>query len=181
MAERSHRRGLVVTVYGLVAALIVGVGLAHGRNPLATGDFLGDFNFIFILIFSGISRLAFGSLVRQATVPMANPAHNEWKYISITKAVPYTGPGDPDERELAVRNRAYYVAFRLIAAYLVLLWLVFLILSKYAGSISVSLAASLVFPLLVMALTLPQAVVLWTEPDLPANDGDLVAASTGRG
>jgi hypothetical protein len=180
MAERSHRRALVVTVYILLTALIVGVAIAHGRSPLVTGHFLGDFNFVYTVVFLGISWLVFGSLVKQATVPMADATRSEWKYISISKPVPYTGAGDPDERELAVRNRAYFVSFRLMAAYLLLLWLAYLILNKYAGSISVSLSASLVFPLVVMALTLPQAVVLWTEPDVPATDGDLADAPPVR-
>jgi hypothetical protein len=176
MAERSHRRALVAGVYVLLAAFLVGVGVAHHRNPLVAQDFISGINVVFILVFSGISRLVFGSLVKQATFPVPADNPEPWKYISIAKPVPYTGPGDPDERELAVRNRSYYFAFRLMALYAVLLWPVFLIMNMNVRSISVSLSATLVFPLIVMALTLPQAVVLWTEPDVPVDDGELAVA-----
>ena len=180
MAQRSRRRTLVVSIYGLLAALIVGVALAHGRNPLVASDYLGGYNLVFILVFSGISRLAFGTLVRQATIPVPADNPNQWKYISIAKPVPYAGPGNPDERELAVRNRAYYFSFRLMAAYLLLMWAVFLIVNIKTRSVSVNLTSALLFPLIVMALTLPQAVVLWTEPNVVVENGALTAAQSVR-
>jgi hypothetical protein len=180
MTRRSRRRALVVSVYVLLAALIVSVALAHGRNPLLSSDFGGGINFVFVVVFTGISRLGFGSLVRQATVPVRADSRNQWKYISITKPVPYTGPGDPDERELVVRNWAYYLSFRLMAAYLLPLWAVILIVNMKAHSISVNLASALLFPLIVMALTLPQAVVLWTEPDAAVEDGALATVPSFR-
>jgi hypothetical protein len=167
MTQRSHRRVLVACVYSFLTALVVSAGLIHQRNPLLGTDFIAGINTVFVLVFTGISRLAFGALVPQATFPVpADNTPNRWKYISIANPLRYTGPGDPDERELEVRNRAYFIAFRIAAVYSVLLWPVFLFLNMNVHAIPVSLAASLVFPLIVMALTLPQAVVLWTEPDV---------------
>ncbi|HEX7287587.1 MAG TPA: hypothetical protein VF532_15470 [Candidatus Angelobacter sp.] len=175
MAERSHRRALVACVYIFLAAILVSAGLLHKRNPLPGRNFLGV-NLVFGIVYCGISRVAFGALVRQATFPLPVDNPDPWKYISIKKPVRYTGPGDPDERELAVRNRAYYLAFRIMAIYSLALWPVLLIMEMNTHAVSVNLAATLVFPLIVMALTLPQAVVLWTEADVPVENGEPAVA-----
>lgn len=69
-----------------------------------------------------------------------------------------------DEREVAVRNAAYFVAFRAMSIYAVILtplaW-------ATRPGIAVLTLHLLAIPLMTMAITLPQAVVLWTEPDVP--------------
>jgi hypothetical protein len=76
----------------------------------------------------------------------------------------------PDERDIAVRNAAYFQAYRVLAYYSILGFYVAGALlesdamTKFAR---VGAAEVLFFVLLMMATTLPQALLLWTEPDLP--------------
>jgi hypothetical protein len=46
-------------------------------------------------------------------------------------------------------------------------------LNSLMTQISLSMAALLLFPLIVMATTLPQAVLLWSEPDLSPSEEEL--------
>jgi hypothetical protein len=100
-----------------------------------------------------------------------------WRYNTIFAS--YRDPiavEDADERQLAVRSRAYFRAFQSIAIYTALLWLVIAVISRFRSAIPLDLMALSMFPLLVMAVTLPQAWVLWTEPDLPIADEELAPA-----
>lgn len=61
-----------------------------------------------------------------------------------------------------MRNAAYFEAYRVLALYSFLL-----VIFALSGSSTASVLPPLAMPLLVMALSLPQAVILWTEPDVP--------------
>jgi hypothetical protein len=139
MTHRSQRRVLVVSVY-LFLVLIAAVGLIFIRNPRSS------LVIVFFLVL-GIRNWVFGALVPQDTFVAANPMGHT-------------------EPEPEVRDRAHFIAFRIAAIYSMLLWLVIILLNDIGQAIPVILAATLVFPLIVMAVTLPQAVVLWTEPDV---------------
>ena len=178
MVKRSRRRVFVTVVYLLLSALIALV--IWIRHDLFSGSFLSTFNLLFIILFTGISRALFGQMCRQDTFPAAAVGDNKtvsWRYNTIFGS--YRDPNaveDADERQLAVRNRAYFKAFQSIAIYTALLWLVIAVISRFRSAIPLDLMALSVFPLLVMAVTLPQAWVLWTEPDLPIADEELAPA-----
>lgn len=77
------------------------------------------------------------------------------------------GEGAPDQRDVAVRNAACFQAYRVLAVYVLGLWLVALPgLDSLAAPSALRLLRQLLIPLLPIALTLPYAVVLWTEPDV---------------
>jgi hypothetical protein len=77
-----------------------------------------------------------------------------------------------DERELHQRDRAHFLAYRALLVGLSLLWLVAIwgLLTPRRlnwGPMSASLMIfGAVMVLLTVALTLPQAILLWTEPDM---------------
>jgi hypothetical protein len=177
MTRRSRRRMLVFTVYLLLGTFVVlGVALHRDNHLLRPGDFLGGFNLLFVILFTGVSRLIFGRLVEQTTFPVP-PQEGPGSYRPISLFGNVRRPTDPDERDMAVRNWAYFQAFRMIAVYSVLLWLVYLGLNASMVQISLNIAALLLFPLIAMATTLPQAVLLWSEPDVPASDEELSSAA----
>jgi hypothetical protein len=77
-----------------------------------------------------------------------------------------------DERELQQRDRAHYRAYAVLAVLLTVLWLLAgwnAFRPKLLAWIPFSpalLMYGLVLAAMVMALTLPQAILLWTEPDM---------------
>ena len=81
-------------------------------------------------------------------------------------------PGSPemeeiDERELAVRNLAHLQAFRIIHLYSVLVVIVLFIWHEVSPSTIFRCAAIALLLLALLSFTLPQAIILWTEPDVP--------------
>jgi membrane protein YdbS with pleckstrin-like domain len=81
-------------------------------------------------------------------------------------------PGSPemeeiDEREMAVRNLAHLRAFRVIKSYSVLIAIVLLVWHEASPSTIFRFAAVALLLLALLTFTLPQAIILWTEPDVP--------------
>jgi len=78
---------------------------------------------------------------------------------------------EPDEREVAVRNATCFEAYRALAVYSfaigLAIWAAWPLFISLNASTVVRVLQLLFMPLLAMALTLPQAVVLWMEPDVP--------------
>lgn len=152
MVRRKNRRWLVLVTYAALLALIlvVTVLLPWDRALHSPG--------LLLLLCVFVSRGVFGSLVKNTLYTRRSS-----ETISLGLAPGRNREdGEPDERELAVRNAAYFEAYRVLALYSFLLVVFALI-----GSNTASVLPQLAMPLLVMAYTLPQAVVLWTEPDVP--------------
>jgi hypothetical protein len=152
MVRRKNRRLLVAVTYAALLALIlvVTVLLPWDRALHSPG--------LLLLLCVFASRGVFGSLVK-------NTLHTRrWgETISLGLApTQHREDGEPDERELAVRNAAYFEAYRVLALYSFLL-----VVFALSGSSAATVLPQLAMPLLVLAYTLPQAVVLWTEPDVP--------------
>ncbi len=72
-----------------------------------------------------------------------------------------------DEREMAVRNLAHLQAFRVIQVYSISIVLVLLVWHEVSGSTVYRFAAIALLLLALLTFTLPQAIILWTEPDVP--------------
>jgi hypothetical protein len=68
---------------------------------------------------------------------------------------------------VAVRNAAYFQAYRAVVVYSVVVWLASPMVYKVSASTALRLIQLVTMSLVAMALTLPQAVILWTEPDVP--------------
>ena len=74
---------------------------------------------------------------------------------------------EPDERQVAVRNAAYYRAYRVVAVYLLLIMPVASWMVTGEAALNDVLLEFFALSLFVLVYTLPQAIMLWTEPDLP--------------
>jgi len=160
MVRRKNRRLLVAATYA--ALLVVMATLSVARSRYMKLNIL-----IWILLAVVlVSRGVFGSMVKHVMLT------RRWDHtISLGLAArPQRDEEDLDERELAVRNAAYFEAYRVLALYC-FFFFPFLVSSAFEP-FSTSSFGRVVFPLLGMLLfgiawTLPQAVILWTEPDVP--------------
>jgi hypothetical protein len=171
VAPQRNRRLLVLFTYAAFAVSIV----VHAMRHPSAG--FGDLSFDVLLCLLLTSRIAFGYLVptypfsysaaRVSSVPevksLMHPERNE-KYRDEER-----DPEPPDERDIVIRNRAYYLAFNAILAYSILIWVVgsFVTDPKFSKHFNLgSLTQYGLLPILVMATTLPQAIILWSEPDV---------------
>jgi hypothetical protein len=84
------------------------------------------------------------------------------------------GSGVLDERQRGVRDRAYFVAYRflsavasVVAVYLCLAGVGWISALHLTGTAAVLLAGGMVL----LSLTLPSAIIAWTEPDPPEDSG----------
>ena len=159
MATRRNRRLLVAVTYAPLLALTVTLVIVpswgkHHIWPWAA-------NACFVVGFAVFMRL-----VKQPG-PL-DPQSPRGAMTSLGLAPRhYRAEDEPDEREVEVRNAAYFAAYRVLALYSIAIWLVTQLSFDLSASTAVRVLQLLIMPLLAMALTLPQAVVLWTEPDVP--------------
>jgi hypothetical protein len=173
MAARSRRRWLVVLVYLVLAALMAaGWFLDRWR---VTGCYLFFATLLINRLFLG--GYYFGGLIK----PFNGKAPRRAEVVSdvqlllrVYRAEPHESEYRNDEREIDQRGRAHYLAYQGLTLALVGLWGV----ANFHANKS-SLLAWLPIPadqllyglttaLVGVALTLPQAILLWTEPDMEA-------------
>lgn len=167
MVRRNSRRRLVAVTYaillGLVAAaIIIFPSMRYAaRRSLAVASSM-------LLAYCVVSQSVFGKLANDTVLPQMRGG--ELMSLGLTPRR-RRAADDLDEREVAVRNAAYFAAYRAVAAYSIILWLAWVYSYELSATIALLLLQLLVIPLLGMVLTLPQAVILWTEPDVPEEVG----------
>lgn len=91
---------------------------------------------------------------------------------------------DLDERQIALRNRAHYDAYQILATVVCVVTVFPLAAAPYAGvSLPISMTQwhfhGLFFFFANLIVSLPASVVAWTEPD-PEPDEELPARISGR-
>ncbi|HEV2348390.1 MAG TPA: hypothetical protein VG028_00935 [Terriglobia bacterium] len=159
MAPRNNRRLLVAATYSTLLAL-----MAAAIIILPSGRQIDAIWMCFVVGYHVVSRAIFGRLVKDTVFPQLR----EGGMTSLGLAPrSHRSDDEPDEREVAVRNAAYFKAYRALAMYSIAICAASPLLFSLRGSIAVRVLLVLTMPLWVMAWTLPQAVVLWTEPDVP--------------
>lgn len=159
MERRNNRRLLVATTYAIFLVLMatVIIILPSGRQPNAVWMCL-------VLAYNVVSRAILGRLVKDTVLPELRGGGLTSLGLAPGRR---RGEDEPDEREVAVRNAAHFEAYRALAVYSIAIWVASPIFISLTASTAVRGLQLLIMPLLAMALTLPQAVVLWTEPDVP--------------
>jgi hypothetical protein len=110
-----------------------------------------------------VCSLVFGKLVKQ-TGPLDVRGRG---LMSLGLAPRRRDPDQPDERDMAVRNAACFSAYRVLALYSLAIYSATCLSFDLRASVAVKVLELLTMPLLGMALTLPQAELLWREPDVP--------------
>jgi len=159
MVEQKNRRRLVAMMYVVLLVAIMAVVLARSHVP---GRYVSLVSQLFLLALIFEWRIL-RDLVGEMEV-VGRPA----KPTSLGLSGIKRDQDEPDERDVTVRNAAYFKAYRVLAWYSILAsWaLVPLWGANYPGVFLVLLCV-----LLVIATTLPQTILLWTEPDVPVEAG----------
>jgi hypothetical protein len=155
MVSQKRRRWLVVFCYAALWALIL--------LGLASKSFAIRYILLILATWVGtwIQCVIFYSLAKDTVLPLQADV-NPISLGLLRKA--FSNKSKPDERQVAVRNAAYYKAYRIVAAYCLLMPIVFLYLIALN---KIMLLGIYLFLNFTMIYTLPQAVILWTEPDIP--------------
>ena len=157
--SRKNRRWIVAFIYAIVAFLIANFALIHPAEN----------RFIFVACGIGavISRWIFGRLVKERVF-------SEISIGQMTNLDLSPGRRDRsglDERERALSNWAHYEAFRVLAFCSFFVWLFAYVavpeLLVLNPPIVIRVFEGISMALLVLAFTLPQAILLWTQPDVP--------------
>jgi hypothetical protein len=176
MARRSRRRVVVVVIYLALASLVIassGFSGWRGVSPyviwaviLACRLFLGGYYA--------------GGLVKpfSGKAPSQSEAPPSLLMLKLRVFEPVPGVGEAyrnDERELHQRDRAHYVAYKALGVALLVPWITSSLLGDqnlFSLNLAIvnRLCSALILGLIAMFLTLPQSILLWTEPDME-NEG----------
>jgi len=150
MAQRRNRRWLVAIIYLVLLVTWVLLWTVEGRHGL-----------LLILVATIVNGIIFGGYGRGGLIkPFAT-------------RTPFGSPTawHNDERELRRRDRMHYHAYRFVVA---------LLLLGYALGTDPfqhpELSRILILGGLVLGLTLPQALLLWSEPDMELEEPETPAA-----
>lgn len=160
MSSRRNRRLLVVLTYFGIAAMTVVLGVSgatHLQSPLWL-------ILVFVIVFSGVSRGLFGAVVPQQTLRDRTPKPSGGRF-NLRPTREWVDVPE-DERDVAVRNAAYFYAFRFVTLFALLVWFVVLVFQDPKVHIPSVVLQLLITYLVVLMLTLPQAIMLWNHPDL---------------
>jgi hypothetical protein len=167
LRTQRQRRGLVVG-YNLfvIAFSVLALWRSHERFPL-------NLWLQSILLGGMLGGIKIGGPVKvyeESNLPIGNGGVQT---LNLEGRRPFNNPlyGSPlDEREQTQRDRAHYTAYRILR------WSLCAVVFGYWLSLNWTYAwlstkgPVLAWILLVYVLSLPQSVVLWTEPPEPANE-----------
>jgi len=174
MAPQARRRVLVVLIYGGLAALFAGLWFAdHWR---ATGTYIFWTAMLACRPFlGGYYR---GGLVKPFTdkTPRQSDAPPPLLALKLRVYQPVLSDDDVsfrnDERELRQRDQAHYQAFQAVGIAVVVAWIVaYMGIMRPAWMASIPMTPyqmfyGLMLVTMLLFITLPQCILLWTEPDM---------------
>jgi protein-S-isoprenylcysteine O-methyltransferase Ste14 len=176
MAAQSRRRWLVVLIYaGLMALMVIGWFLDHWRTTgtyVLFAAFLANYLFLGGNTFGGLIKPFNGKAPRQTAQPSDLQLLKLYLFPKLIE--PESNAFRNDERELRQRDYAHYLAFQAICVAVSLIWLVSaskISMPRLFSLLPIStdlLLYGLALVTVLLALTLPQAILLWTEPDMEA-------------
>lgn len=146
MARRGNRRGLVAATYLSLVALWVLIGMLWGGHDGASA-----FTVVLLATCLLVNGIIFGGYGRWGLI---KPFNTRTPFGSTT-------PWHNDERELRRRDRMHYYAYRVVVALLLLGYAL-----GRAPFQHPEMSRALIEGGVVLGLTLPQALLLWIEPDM---------------
>ncbi|MGA3045746.1 MAG: hypothetical protein ABSD67_03945 [Terracidiphilus sp.] len=173
MGTRRRRRALVIVIYLFLSALLCAALL---WAPWALGSVLW-----FLFLVGLINRVFFGGLTTRGLVgPFASDIRPLWFRDDpppasridrwIWRRSPSRKDLQADEREDRLRDRVHYRSYRILTLLTYVVWGLFAIVRMGPflgmGSLPFDFALMVAAAVAMLALTLPQAILLWTEPDM---------------
>jgi hypothetical protein len=170
----GHRRGLVTGYYALLLLFVVPL-LMRGNGHLIPGGMIIQ-TFTLGALFGGLRG---GGVVKSYTEA---PDPTEASSLTTLHLSDYSVLRPSyllDERERSARDHAHYVAYRIL---LILLGVAMAVLGLTQGwtlTFFERNAGTLLWAMLLIALSLPQCVILWTEPE-PLPEGSLTLVDAKR-
>ena len=172
MAARERRRMLVVGIYAAFAAGMAGCWFVDRWETTAV-------YFIFATLVVNrflLGGYALGGLIKPFGGKRPKRLDMPPPFVLLALRVYQMPPGEEhfrsDEREIEQRNGAVYKAYGVMLLVLVFVWLAVnfnLHLPRLMERLGVPMANVLygmATAVVVLGLTLPQAILLWTEPDM---------------
>lgn len=171
MEKQSARRSLVVAVYLLLAILVVAGWFLDRLLETGVYIFWAAFFLNYFVLGGygpeGLVKPFTGTGFRHRPVP-SNLVELELYATGNLQNSPSEYRND--ERELRRRDHVHYQAYQALCVLLAGIWLISVWTLHPPRFIPAGLLPILlylvVFPVILIALTLPQSIVLWTEPDL---------------
>lgn len=161
MAPRRNRRLFVTFIYGIMLTITVAILVVP-----AWGDRVNIVWGSAAMSFYLVCWLAFRGLVDEQTA--LPPPERRWgRMISLGLAARRRDLDELDEREVAIRNAAHFRAYRVLTWYMIIIWTATWFSFDLSASGGVRGLQLFIMPLWGMVGTLPQAALLWTEPDVP--------------
>jgi hypothetical protein len=175
MQLRRSRRKLVVSAYTVLILFCAGSLFFARMEPLLYSWTIYATMAVAFFVFGGTGRYG---LIKPFPnkPPRPEPDMVRLQLAPLTLGTPDESSWKNDERELSRRDRAHYQAYQVTGVLLMVL----LVLSafglrtalglRHPEWLSVSLALNLIFGVAligsVLVVTLPAAIILWTEPDI---------------
>ena len=150
---RSKRRAYVVGYYACVTLL----GMVWGVTLYRDSRLVAVLIPVLYMVSIAMGGVKAGGLVRPFS-----------RFYDTTASTPefLRTPSCPvDERDLRVRNQAHYTAYSVMRALGLICTLVIVAVVVLDPRRLVALVAFLLYPAYALLMSLPQAVLLWTEPD----------------
>jgi len=149
MNSRRNRRLLVVFLYGFIGLLIV----------LALQKHISDY-MVWLVVLVFIDPLIFGDFLFWGK-----------KYGGLLKPFHQDPERPNDERELAARDAAHFRAYAVLVMLLLTLlvvpdWVPARYVDRFSPTEILFYIRTSLWGLCAIAMTLPQAVLLWSEPDI---------------
>jgi peptidoglycan/LPS O-acetylase OafA/YrhL len=178
MQRRATRRKLVVLTYIVLAVLCAATLLLVQYYSYTFSYALYAAVAVGIFVFGGQGPYglikAFANKPPRPESPIVDLVRLHLEPMSI--GTPDTSAWKNDERELARRDAAHYLAYQplAIAFLLVLPLAAWAVHPPHWASVAVLLNLILSVALIasVLAVTLPSAIILWTEPDIDTQSVD---------
>jgi hypothetical protein len=177
MAPRARRRSLVVLIYATLAAAMAGFWFLDRWHTTAA---------YLVLATIPINRFFlggyyFGGLIKPFNGKRPRIPEVSSNLVLLTLRIYPDEPSESeyksDERELAQRDRAHYHAYQMLTIAMCVLWLI----SHFEANIPNILTRipipigtvlyGLITATMIVAITLPQSILLWTEPDMEPEQG----------
>jgi hypothetical protein len=178
MQQQSARRKLVVVVYALLGAVCVASVIFAQTEPFLYGWAIYATMIVAFFVFGGSGRYG---LIKPFPnkAPRQEPAMVDVVRLQLapmTAGTPEESNWKNDERELSRRNLAHYQAFQVVgvAVMVILVVATFGLRSamglRHAEWLTVTMALNLIYAMALigsmLVVTLPAAIILWTEPDI---------------
>ena len=173
LSQRSDRQMLVVWVYVVLALAMAGAWWLDEWQ--ASGYYVVFLAILFNQVLlggygrRGLIRPFSGKPPRDTMPPPAYLLLG----IHLRLSEPADGEWRSDEREMALRDRAHFQAYQWISAVLAVLWLLARFANARHGELLLrfhELILNVLYGTTItgamLMLTLPQAILLWNEPDM---------------